>query len=200
VVTVLHAELREPTNDVVFWTLTGAHVYNYVLDKWTTWGALWVGADHVLARGDYLLAFATISNALTLHEVEWDTASDEVNASWETAWIQPAGPSGKAHIREVVLLCRRDGAHGIEATVYTDYQTDAAHTTAIVMLPVDVTNALQGSYYTLRFLLKQAEARAVKLLLQETNAAGEGCVPLACTMVMNVDPGVQRRYLAAGNK
>lgn len=196
---IVRTDVFEATTEVVFWTATGAaYVYNYVVDKWTTWDTSVDASEGLYVHGNQMLAFASGLGAYRIVDVE--AANTALQGRWKTGWIALAGPQGPCVYREIVLLMKRLSAHSLTVTVYTDYQTDAAHTTTVSLTSGNITSALEGSYYTVRGVLVSPQARAVMIDVQEAGAAGEGCVPVACTILANVEPGIQRRYLSTANK
>jgi hypothetical protein len=197
---IMRADVFEATTEVVFWTATGAaYVYNYLLDKWSTWDSSVDATDGIYVHGNQLIAFFS-SGICSFRVVDVESPNTTLQARWKTGWVAIAGPQAPCTHRELLLLVKRQGTHGITVNVYTDYQTDAAHTTTVVLSNANVTSANEGGYYTERIVLNAPQARAFMVDVQETGSAGDGCVPIACTVIANVEPGVQRRYLAVANK
>lgn len=196
----------EGTNEVVWWAQGTAYVYNYAQDKWSRWESV-VGADGfalVVKTGSssgLALSCDDDTATATCYEVDLTQGHATLQAAWETAWWQPSGPLGDNTISEVNILCAYQGPHGVTVTTYTDFQTDAAHTSQMVLSAADVESARQGSLvYELRMWTATPNARAIKVVVQETGATGDGCAALACSVVIAPEPGLQRRYLSAGNK
>lgn len=197
---IVRADVFEATTEVVFWTSTGAaYVYNYLLDKWSTWDTSVDATDGIYVHGNQLIAFTGGICAFRVVDVE--TANATLQARWKTGWINVAGPQGECLFDDLLLLVKRLGTHALTVNIYTDYQTDAAHTTTHSLTSGNITSALEGSYYTVRGVTSGSpNARAIMVEVVESGAAGDGCVPIACTLIARVNPGVQRRYLAVANK
>lgn len=187
--------LMRDASEAVFVTGgTAHHVYNYALDRWTTWDTTTIPASakscaFVPSTGA-VLAFC----GSDLYLSDASTASDTAQMVLETGDVLAGGPQDDVIVNEIVLQAIRAGAHGLTVTMETDY---GASTTTKTYGPGDITACTVDGRYTLEMAPARNSMRALKLTITETGATAEGIRPLNVTIVGHKNPTTKKDAVKA---
>jgi hypothetical protein len=186
--------LRDASEAVIVSSGSTHHVYNYALDRWTTWDTTTIPASakacaFVPSTGA-VLAFC----ASDLYLSDATTASDTAQMVLETGDVLAGGPQDDVFVNEVVLQGIRAGAHGLTVAMEADY---GASTTTKTYGPGDITACTVDGRYTLEMAPAKPSMRTLKLTITETGATGEGMRPLNVTIVGHKNPTTKKDAVKA---
>jgi hypothetical protein len=140
-----------------------------------------------------------LAGSSTIHEIDFDNESTTSQMSVKTGWLQPGGQQGDVTIRGVVLQAGYSGQHDVTITVECDY--DSTLTTSRTWTNAELAPLVNGlSRYTLYVDHQWKDVRAIRITVTETNAIGNGCLPISATVLYGIDPKVKQLALRDGAK
>jgi len=181
---VIGAVVFRDQQEVVFFLSTGtAYVYNYELDAWSMWDTdtLQGGASCTCVASvpttSCALYFSSAVNSLI--RMDPSTVSTAALIRIETGWIVLGGPQDDNSVQDIVLREKYAGTHGITISVATNYQVAESSRT---VASADTLAASQNGRCDVVIQPPQMAARALKLVLTETGATGEGFQPVNVTL------------------
>lgn len=197
---IVTAFVDRKASEAVFVGESGAHcVYNYAIDRWTTWDDDTIGAVTAAAlvpSSGKLLTYDETAGEIV--SVDLEGVSTAAQLAWESGDILLGGPQDDNVLREVLVHALSGGAHGLTVTVTLDYGTSDA--IERVWSASEVTANTVNGQYTLAVDVNRS-ARAVKVVVQETDAAGDGCKPISVTLKYAKQPGTSATSIyATGRK
>lgn len=176
------AVFRDQHEIVVFESTGVAHVFNYLKQAWTTWDANVFsssGAISCVAQDPWTGKALYFSDSATaLFSMDPATTSTTAQMSMSTGWVIFGNPQEDCTLQGWYARCARGGAHGVDMAVGVDYQ---ANQPTKSYSSTEVTNATTNGRYDLWPEPRDMPARAAKLTITETGAAGEGMQPINVT-------------------
>jgi hypothetical protein len=194
--------LRE-THEAVWLSASGVHmVYNYQLDRWTSWGTGTVPALVCAAR-DPVSGYVNLVRASdgAVWQLDPRLASLTAQLSFETGDMVFGGPEDDNVVNEVVLRAQAYGSHGVAMTLTTDYGQGEGTPFTRVYSPAEVAACTVAGQYTLSVSPGSMCLRALKVAIAETGATGDGMGPLSLTVQGARNGGTLRSAVrAAGRK
>ncbi len=186
--------LRDQSEAVIVTSGSTHHVYNYALDRWTTWNSDCVPASTkacaLVPTTGAVLTFSTAD----LYRSDGETASDTAQMKVRTGHLMLAGPQDECVVNDVLVRGLSGGTHGLTVTLATDYGAESVTTT---FGPGDISACTVDGQYTLCASPKSLSTRSLKVTLQETGATGEGFRPLDVTVVGHRNPTTKRDAVKA---
>ncbi len=194
------------THEVVVLSRTApALALNYLLERMTRWSTLTGLRQAAMVSATRLIAYDYAGHRLVRVEVN-ESGADVL--TFETGWVQPAGPQGDCNIREVIVQGVWVDLMTLRVLALQDFdeREDAANVAVNELYTAgQLSDARNGTQrYTLRVALDHAISRTLKLKLTATrDPAGTErnfFRPLAVTVPLGVNPGELRRHVAAGMK
>lgn len=198
---IVTAVLIHDESEVLFIAQNGAHhVYNYQLDRWTTWTTASVPACTCAAlvpvTGDVLTYSAAVGE---FRLVDPDTPSSSAQMAFATGHITLGGPQDDNVVHDIVIHGIAAGTHGLVVTLTPDYGQAPSVTRAFAAAEISAVTV--NGQYTLSVSPGTMSMRAIKVSITETDAAGDGCRPLSVTILFAKNPGTKRdAVLAQGRK
>jgi hypothetical protein len=180
--------LRE-THEAVWFSTSGVHmVYNYQLDRWSSWGTDTV-PPVVCAARDPVSGYVNIVRVSdgAVWQLDPQLASLTAQLVLETGDIVFGGPEDDNVVNEVVLRAQSYGSHGVTFTLTNDYGQGEGSPFVRAYTP----SVSPGSM----------ALRALRVAIVETGAAGDGMGPLSLTVQGSRNGGTLRSAVrAAGRK
>jgi len=199
---VCPALLRE-THEVVWFSSSGAHmVYNYQVDRWTSWASDTVPALACAAR-DPVSGYVNVVRASdgAVWQLDPRLASLTAQLAFETGDMVFGGPEDDNVVNEVVLRAQSYGSHGVTVTLTNDYGQGEGSPFTRVYSAAEVAACTVAGQYTLSVSPGSMCLRALKVAVAETGAVGDGMGPLAVTVQGARNGGTLRSAVrAAGRK
>lgn len=169
-------------------------VWNWLADKWSVISAVSGGtySRDILAAGSNL--YGLTSNSIDHH---FTVTESNQSVKLTTPWLRPAGLDGDARVLECVFTARRLLSHGVQITVWADYNEIDTDVFTWTAGEVDASGPASGGHYSLQFTLPSPSARAFKFRIEEqSGAAGAAAFhPLALTLAVKVKPNLWQQYL-----
>lgn len=194
--------LRE-THEAVWFSSSGVHmVYNYQVDRWTSWGADTVPALVCAAR-DPVSGYVNLVRASdgAVWQLDPRLASLTAQLAFETGDMVFGGPEDDNVVNEVVLRAQSYGSHGVTVTLTNDYGQGEGSPFTRVYSAAEVAACTVAGQYTLSVSPGSMCLRALKVAVSETGAVGDGMGPLAVTVQGARNGGTLRSAVrAAGRK
>lgn len=182
--------LLDEGDEAVFVVGNKAKVYNYALQRWTTWDL--PNAPDMVVGSSIDRGVANVYNATEgrLRRVQSRSRSATTNMSWETDWILLAGDfQDHVLLRSVLFTGRVITSAGVTISVYTNY--DPTPTTSLSWTAAEVSDSVEaGTRFTLKLEPRRQDTRAVKIAITENASAADdrvGLVPISVTIVHAVE-------------
>ena len=187
--TIVNATLFREFDEVVFWGTTGAWVYNYALDRWTTWelSGNATAAAAVPVSGDVLLFDATYSEILMV-------AQDSVTSYGmvlTTGDMTFGGPQDDVSVTEVVVESLYTLAANLVVSAYADHSTTPY---TVVFTAASITAAQENGRYAFSVRLPSPAMRSLRLSFSDgiIDNAEEGFQPVSVTLIYGKGAGTKR--------
>lgn len=176
-----------------------AHVYNYALNRWTTWSSWPLFAAFAMVTRTRALGFHYAGAALKSIDVDEPGATTVVT---ETGWVQPAGPQGNCNVRPPIIQGVWAAGYTLRVKVLLDFNetTPAFDETFTAQQILDACDG--KTRFTLKTDLVLPIARAIRLRTEaiSSSSAAVQFKPVAVTIPLGISPGQLRRHVAAGMK
>lgn len=193
------ATVLRDTSEVLFIGTSLTYVYNYALDRWSTWNSDAIPASDVACFVPTTKNILTYSDAdSTLYLVDTDSVSTTAQMSWTTGDIQFGGPQDDFVVSDILIHGRREGSHGLTVALTPDY--GQASTVTKTYSAAEVLAATVNSQYTLSCTMAAISCRALKVVVTETDASGEAARPTSVTIVVARNPGTKRDAVKASGR
>lgn len=177
-------------NEVAFFYESGQKVWNYELNRWTTWAA---AAGELVQQLPYdRNRVLMVNGGTTLRTMEADQESTTLLMDWETDWLILTGDFQDHVLTQAVVYSARSSAdHSMEIRVATNY-TDTASTTRTF-----ATAALDNAdgRYTLKVQPQDRGTRGVKIAVLETSL---GTIPVCLSLYFTVESNFHDAALPQG--
>lgn len=203
-----HARFASGSEVAFFFGDGSAHVYNYALDRWSTWvygegvtvdGKTAAMLDAQNETSDLVwvaFRFPFVGYVRIIPAVMDGLSSSAEQASWWSGWILPAGDQHTdCNMRELVVHGLSEGTHGVVIEVRSDF-ADAA--TTYTWTSSEVAALRVGTRLTLAVDLRNQVARSVSVRMRETGATGTAWRPMSSTLYFGVVNPAARRAIRAG--
>lgn len=182
--------LLRNTQEVVWFSSTGTHyVYNYALDRWTTWDTQVCPATSCAALDPVSGLVTVVNTAGAVFQMDPNVPSTTAQMTFSTGRAQFGGPEDDNVINDVFIRARYAGPHGLVVTIVTDYGLTSYTTTFDA---AQILACVDGAHYTLNVSPGTMDMRACRLTIDETNATGEGFQPVAVTFGGGKNGGPKR--------
>lgn len=180
-----------------------AKVWNYSLNRWSTWDLANLTYAHTLCYQPNQALFATATATPTIHLLDSDVEGD-TEMSWATDWVVLGGDfQDSVTVEEVIYSARRESTHGCSVDVYTQYDESGTFGwTGRDFTAAEIT-ALAGTIgrYTLHVHPQRQDTKAVKVRITETET-GEirtGMRPICLTFKFKVTGQVHENSRIQGS-
>ncbi len=176
-------------NEVVFFYALEQRVWNYEMNRWTTWTVTEANLVQTLPYDRNRALLVTGSAVSTLESEEQSTTR---LMSWETDWLILTGDFQDHIILQAVVYSGRSTAtHTMSVDVYTNY-SDTPTTERAVSTTV-AANA--DGRYTIKVAPRDNATRAVKLVVSEDSI---GTIPVCVSLYYTVESAFHDAALPPG--
>ena len=165
------------------------YVYNYSLDRWTTWdSATWAyGTKMAVSVPHDANAVLVRSDSTTyVHRIDAATTGTAASARWDTGWLLPGGDfQDHVIVRKVVFNGQIAGAHSLTVKLFMDYETTAS--SQITWTSGELAAIAVDGKYTVSLEPTTQCCRAIRIQVSDSVSGTTGVQPRSLTVQYAVE-------------
>jgi hypothetical protein len=180
--------LLRASQEVVWFSSTGTHyVYNYGVDRWSTWDSTAVPAVAACSL-DPVSGLVNIVRASdnAVMQIDPSEPSTAAQMSFATGDMVFGSPQDDNIVHKVLIHADREAAHGLTVTITPDYGQDSATTRTFTA--AEILACTVGGQYTVSVDTSKTSMRAAKVAIAETGATGDAFRPTSVAIVYAKNP------------
>ena len=189
--TIVGTAVFKDQQETVWYLSNGrAWVFNYLANDFTQWDRDCLSGGSSVTWAAQVPATGAVVYCSPGTTVSWrmdpNTVSTSAQIVLESGWTLMGGPQDDNRVSNVILHGYKTGSHNVAVSLATDYdvaQPLKSYSNA------DLVGTTLNSRYDLSMEPKSMAARAVKWVLTESGATGEGFQPVNLTLEILKNPG-----------
>lgn len=198
------AVLLRDDDEAVLVVNGSAKVWNYLLNRWTSWELPSIVYTHTLSYDPSKALLGMQAGAPTLYMLDSDI-DGSTEMSWETDWMILGGDfQDSVTLHEMLFSARHSSTHGVRVELYTNYDEtgDAGTYTTWTWTAAEITTQI-GSIgrYTLHMSPGRQDTKAIKVRVTEIETSEDraGMRPICLTFRFAVNGQVHENARIQGS-